>query len=37
MAERLLRELTLPFLVQGQEVFTSATIGIAVSATGMTA
>jgi diguanylate cyclase (GGDEF)-like protein/PAS domain S-box-containing protein len=34
VAERLLRELTLPFLVQGHEVFTSATIGIAVSATG---
>jgi diguanylate cyclase (GGDEF)-like protein/PAS domain S-box-containing protein len=34
VAERLLRELTLPFLVQDHEVFTSATIGIAVSATG---
>jgi diguanylate cyclase (GGDEF)-like protein/PAS domain S-box-containing protein len=34
VAERLLGELTLPFLVQGHEVFTSATIGIAVSATG---
>jgi diguanylate cyclase (GGDEF)-like protein len=34
VAERLLEELALPFLVQGHEVFTSATIGIAVSATG---
>ena len=34
VAERLQRELMLPFMVQGQEVFTSATIGIAVSATG---
>ena len=34
VAERLQRELMLPFLLHGQEVFTSATIGIAVSATG---
>jgi diguanylate cyclase (GGDEF)-like protein/PAS domain S-box-containing protein len=34
VAERLQRELMGPFLVHGQEVFTSATIGIAVSATG---
>ena len=34
VAERLQRELMLPFVLHGQEVFTSATIGIAVSATG---
>ncbi|MCI0423461.1 MAG: EAL domain-containing protein [Acidobacteria bacterium] len=34
VAERLQKELALPFSVNGQEVFTSATFGIAVSATG---
>jgi diguanylate cyclase (GGDEF)-like protein/PAS domain S-box-containing protein len=34
VAERLQKELMLPFMLHGQEVFTSATIGIAVSATG---
>jgi diguanylate cyclase (GGDEF)-like protein/PAS domain S-box-containing protein len=34
VAERLQREIMSPFMVHGQEVFTSATIGIAVSATG---
>jgi len=34
VAERLQREIMLPFMLHGQEVFTSATIGIAMSATG---
>jgi len=34
VAERILRELHLPFTLQGQEIFTSASIGIALSITG---
>lgn len=34
VAERILRELALPFHLDGQEVFTSASIGIALSETG---
>ncbi|HWO89694.1 MAG TPA: EAL domain-containing protein, partial [Gemmatimonadales bacterium] len=34
VADRIQRELNLPFTISGQEVFTSASIGIALSATG---